>query len=374
MQVDNHSLRTKGYYVRGDTIYVRGVMDEVFYRRSTGLTATKKNLQHVAKKHQSILYKIISQETIVRNRLEVFGLEVINSGKNTREEETTKELISKFKRQIVPHFKHLDFEEITPLKIEAWQNYLLGRYSVATARKYINLLKRIMRKAVANKLTSSNPFDVVDSIKNKSTKPRDIYTKEEMKKILRGADGWVKVFLALAFSTGMRTGELISLRWEDFDFEARKIHVKHNMRKGHLKTTKTGNSRHVDILESVLEGVLFLYENKTHDEWVFPTRYGKPFGESKNFLKYHFKPLLEKVDVEYKTLYVTRHCFTTFMLSGGMDLLWVQNTLGHSTPETTLKFYSRYQEDTNNERAIKANKIFKNGANINTVVTQAKVM
>lgn len=364
----------KGYYIRGGIIYVRGYVDECFYRRSTGLSASRKNISFIAKKSAKILNEIIFEENQTHKTLKDFGLEVIESGSSYREAETTKTLISKFDREILPYFKHLDFDEITPLKIESWQNYLCGKLDISTARKYINLLKKILKKAVANNLLDKNPYDSVEMPqKKKIKKPRPIYSHEEMQKMLTTAKGWLKAFLLVAFSTGIRSGEMYALTWDDVDFKNKKIHVNKSIRKGKVKNTKTNKDRYVYILDCIVDELLLLYKYRKSDTWIFPTKDGKPFYDSKNFLKYHFKPLLKECSIEYKTQYVTRHSFATFMISGGMDILFVQHTLGHASAETTLKFYALYSEKEVDENKLnRANNIIKNSPNFSTLLAQER--
>jgi len=56
--------------------------------------------------------------------------------------------------------------------------------------------------------------------------------------------------------------------------------------------------------------------------------------------------LLEKINVTYRELRVTRHTFTSMMLNNGFDKSWVKAMLGHSAKSTvTDEHYFTYKRD-----------------------------
>lgn len=358
-------MRGDGYYVRGGMLYVDGFVGVTRYRKSTGLGVSKKNVAFVSKNHQRILEDIVAAEK--RVTFTSFGLDVIESGSEGRALPYHKELKSKFLREINPYFKHLEFNDIKPLMVEKWQNSLMKTYNVNTVRKYSNILKRIFTKAVANDLCDKNPFDGVSSLKGEKSKCRGFYTEEDISKILQGASGWFQLFLVTAFGTAMRTGELLALKWDDVDFEKNTITVGRSITHSVIKSTKTNQVRTIDMLD-IVKDALLKHREEAKCEWIFPNKDLTPYTESKNILKYYFKPLLEKVGVEYKTLYVSRHSFISLMLNRGMDLMWVQNMAGHASSTTTLKYYALF-DTTNKTRLNKANNILNNG----TLVAQTGI-
>jgi integrase len=51
------------------------------------------------------------------------------------------------------------------------------------------------------------------------------YTTSEIRLIIDGANGWLKVYFSLLFTTGMRVGEVLGLEWEHIDFENKIINL-----------------------------------------------------------------------------------------------------------------------------------------------------
>lgn len=355
------NMREKGYYIRGEIIYVKGVVDGKLARRTTGLSVSAANLQYVKAKHKTILREILRAE---QPKVEVlktpgfreFGLFVLETTSANRDIEWQKEVLSKFNNEICKEFEHLGFKNIKPMHIEAWQNKLLKTLKPSTVKRYTGIFRLVVRKAFVNELTGEfDPCDKVDFVRGKKPKKRSPYTHKEMQLMLQNATNWLKSFLCVAFGTGMRTGELIALKWEDIDFSERTIRVRRSINHGRVKCTKTSKERYIDMLDCVVLALAAQREN-AKSEWVFPNKFGNHFYDGQNIRRRHLVPLLSQIGIEYKTLYVTRHSFASFMLNGGMDLLWVQNTLGHQDSSTTLKYYSFFQNG-DEKRIKKANKI-----------------
>ncbi|MCD8490916.1 MAG: tyrosine-type recombinase/integrase [Geovibrio sp.] len=60
------------------------------------------------------------------------------------------------------------------------------------------------------------------------------------------------IFFALGFYTGMRTGELLALKWSDIDFSKYTITVQRTITKNRIKeSTKTEKSRTIDIIPAL---------------------------------------------------------------------------------------------------------------------------
>jgi integrase len=184
-------------------------------------------------------------------------------------------------------------------------------------------------------------------------------TFEEVRYILSNADGWFKNFMTLAFFTGMRTGEMLALRWEDVNLHSGKIIVRSSMTRGKIGTTKTGKVREIDVLDPVMQalreqfketglrGGFVFYSNKTQNA----------FTNSSSIAKINWKPLLKRLLIGERTLYQTRHTFATMMISKGEDIMWVSNMLGHADSSITLSIYARYRENKTVKRASFLDKV-----------------
>lgn len=355
----------KGYFVsKSNKIYVQGTVDTVYYRKSTKKEATKINLAYIKKYHYEVLLKLIDKEkekkTINQSNFKEFGLDVIYITSTLRNSNSQRGVLSRFNKHLVPYFENFSLVDIKPFDIENWQNKLLNTLSTASIKKCRDLLNVIMHKAYANDLIPKNPTQFADNIKvmSKKTIP---YSPLEVKLMLENSTGWFNLFLLLAFSTGLRTGELMGLKWSDINFNDGYINLQRSISKGITTSgsAKTKNhNRLVELMPVTVEAMeLYLKDLKKTQEWVFVSSLGLPFKESKTIVDFHLKPLLFKLGIEYKTLYATRHTFTSMMLNNGLETNWIKNMLGHSqSSKLTEDVYYTYQQ---NKKIIKsANNIF----------------
>jgi site-specific recombinase XerD len=56
-------------------------------------------------------------------------------------------------------------------------------------------------------------------------------------------------------------------------------------------------------------------------------------------VKTYLKPLLERLNITYKTLYATRHSFASSVVEKNLPITLAQKYLGHQKLSTTMDFY-----------------------------------
>lgn len=357
-------LKGKGWFVNEcGVIYLRGTVDGKSIRKSTGKKATKLNIEWIKKHAQNELNKLARAEEedrkFVRTNIEDFGMQVIELTSHKRDEAGNKDYRQKLRDYIVPFFKKYNLDDIKAIHIEMWQQEMLKKKSTATVKRCRNLLNIIMTKAEGSDIIAKNPLKFADNIKVEHEK-RTPYTELEMRTIIDNAEGWFKVFVLLAFSTGMRTGEVMALKWDDINLEERYIRLERSITKGKIKdkSNTIGKTKpHERTIELMADMIVMLkeyYKIKRNDKWLFVSKYDEPFKESKTIVKYYLMPLLVKNSIEYKGLYTTRHTFITMMINKGFDKTWVQEMVGHKVnSDVTDNHYFTYLRD--NERLESVN-------------------
>ncbi len=332
-----------GYSIRNNIIYVFGVVDGKRYRISTGKEDNPKNINWIKKNHWSVLLKHIDKkanENKLSLNLKEFSKEVIELTSHKRDALTQKDYISKINRMIIPYFRSYNLEDIKPFDIEKWQNQLLQKYSTTTVRRARNIFSMILKKAIANDMLSKNPIEYADNILVQHEK-QEPYTIEEMTKIMKYSTGWLKVFLYVAFTTGMRPGELMGLQWNDIDFSKKVIHLQRSITKGVIKTdTLTKNHNRIVIVPDFVLELLQEHQESSRSEWVFVSRLNKPFTESKGIANKHFKPLLDELHIQYKGLKATRHTYVSIMRNDGVDIELILEITGHSKEVSDKHYYT----------------------------------
>ena len=259
-----------------------------------------------------------------------------------------------FKKRIIPAFGKMGLSSIVQTDVKVWQSRLKAEGLSGKRIHNIRMVfQGIMNDAVADGLISKSPFDRLKAVSQKAQSEIRPFTLDEVQYILMHAEGWFKRFLAVAFFTGMRTGELMALRWEDISLKTNEISIRLSMRNGRLSDPKTVNSiREIEMLGPVIEALNEqFYETGLSGGTIFVNRSKVGFKDAGAIRKNYWYSLLKKLNLPQRDLYNTRHTFATIMISKGEDILWVSSMLGHSDSSVTLKHYAKHIKGEKVKRA-----------------------
>lgn len=328
---------------RGDSIYVCGSIDGIFYRKATGKKLNAQTKQWVKKADPlAVLAEILEKanpKTLELTTIESFGRYIIELTGSKRGKANQDDYIRILEKRIVPFFEHFSFEDVKPIHVIRFFEKTKTEVCGDRARRVKTVLTLIFDHAADNGLIDkiNNPLKAktVEDVEFYYQPNTAAYDFEETAMILQNSMGWLKVFLDISFKIGIRTGELMGVKWEDIDLATGKIHIKRTIYKGEIKEIKDhkDNKPHNRVVYLFPESLKLLknyFEVRPSDEWVFINKDGRYFKESKTIVDYHFKPLLKSIGVEYKTLYATRSSYASIMDFSGEELKDIQATMGHT--------------------------------------------
>lgn len=159
--------------------------------------------------------------------------------------------------------------QLTPKLIAEWRDQRLRMVKASTVLREINTLSAVLNVAIRE--WGSPIVNPVPSIKKPSSsqgRTRRLDSNEEEKLLEQLAPHYRRV-VEFALATGMRRGEILSLKWRDVDFKKRTAF---------LPITKNGESRRVPLSSKALS-LLNEQANATSQadskdaEHVFPVHY-----------------------------------------------------------------------------------------------------
>jgi integrase len=185
-------------------------------------------------------------------------------------------------------------------------------------------------------------------------------TPEQASAFLAAADSTPHgALFALAFHTGCRPGELLGLRWQDFDPEQARIQIRMGMhwRKAddprggwYLDDLKTESSRRDLRLDpETVENLKAHRKRQLADrmkagnawrdnDFIFCDEIGEPYTRS--MLQRRCKKILEAAGLPLTfSPYSARHSSATWMIDRGIDAKTVAGRLGHGDVVTTMRHY-----------------------------------
>jgi integrase len=143
----------------------------------------------------------------------------------------------------------------------------------------------------------------------------------------------------------MRTGELLALRWEDFDGES--FMVERSRTRGEITTTKTDQTRRVLLTDKVTRIVAKL-PSRFKQGYVFLAQHDKPYQSG-----YHLNQVFATAHKQTNTRrsqspnYPWRHTYASIGLISGLPPAFLAKQLGHtlSVFETTYAKWIDRSED-----------------------------
>ncbi|WP_410110968.1 site-specific integrase [Malaciobacter mytili] len=148
-----------------------------------------------------------------------------------------------------------------------------------------------------------------------------------MLKILNNSTGNLYYVIFIIIYTGIRPGEIISLTWNDIDFQKKRIAVDKTTFQGKVGDVKTQLSvRYIDILPPLEIKLKELKEISSSYNYLLLNQSKKPFY-SHDVLNLRFKKLLKQIGIKERNIYNIRYTFASHMISNiekGVDILWVK--------------------------------------------------
>lgn len=259
---------------------------------------------------------------------------------------------------IKPFFKDMKLTDVTPSVLQSFANYIYKNHTQQSAKVRLAFVKAVLNEAYRLREINDNPTHFIKTPKSsvKDVRIPDVYSKEEVKKVIDKLEGsTIEIPILLMLTLGLRCGEVCGLRWEDIDFENNIISINKTLtyvnKKGFIyKDPKTKGS--IRSLSAPIELMtklkkLKIQHNKLRLENIIETKFGNlvclnsilnPYSEP-TLLKSWYR-FLEKNNIKKITLHDLRHTHATLLILAGTDVKTVSDRLGHTDIKMTLNTYS----------------------------------
>jgi integrase len=239
----------------------------------------------------------------------------------------------------------LDDRDITSIKPSEIK-MILHEFNLmsSTYKQYLKLIRGVFNEAILDLAISYNPCEKIKAPKDDSEEIFP-FTQDELNRIIEHSDGWFQNFIATAFYTGCRVGELFALKWQNVDFKNKRIYI--DSTRGDYKegTTKTGKSRYVLLFDNLVKYLTAQRKKTGMREYVFLTDSGRNLIPA-NVRNYFWKPILKQLNIPFRKMGATRHTFATIMLQdGSFTINQVAKMMGHANIQMIIKHYNRYLKD-----------------------------
>ncbi|MFV2947391.1 tyrosine-type recombinase/integrase [Pseudomonas japonica] len=262
----------------------------------------------------------------------------------------------------MPALALVPFRAITPMmlrKIVAdteWPSQTVKRAAIAR-------LKALCKAAVLDEVIDRSPAASIQ-LPAKSKKKIEPFSVREAESIVN----WMSTtlpprlqiytaFYEFAFFTGMRTGEMMGLRWDEIDLEKKTAHVcRIVVDRQLMERTKTKYTRTVMLNTRAVSAIRKAKEIAEHEDrhkrrvsapspFVFQPLGGAPHMMAPETPGAHFNAAVKALGLPPRPQYNCRHTYATMCLMSGINPAFIAGQLGHSV-QVLLTTYAKWLNST----------------------------
>ena len=276
---------------------------------------------------------------------------------------TYRTYLGNMENHIIPYFtsKKIKLQEIKPRDITEYYTHLKThtQLSPTTIKHHHQNISKALSDAVIQGYIAVNPSTAARTPKEKRYHAEFLNNSqvEQLVELFECTPVYVPVVLCSIY--GFRRSEVLGLKWRNIDFEKGTIHICETLQQSTKKisgetnytdSTKTdGSDRTLPITRRAKELLLeqrriqksnkcFLGSGYADTDYVCTHDNGKEI--SPNYLSKKFHKIISESELPQIRLHDLRHSVASNLLNDGFTVVQVAEWLGHSSSNTTLKFYA----------------------------------
>lgn len=349
-----------GIRARGNSIIVDFTFQSQRCRESLRVKPTKTALKEAARKREAILYEIAmgkfdygshfpNSKNALRYSKNKGALITIESAlKNWLKKaekrcqySTIRDYNSAVYYHLIPAFGQLTFDSFQLAHVYDWLETL--NISNKRINNVLGPLRQTFKEAFYDGIIDINPMDRFRYLPPEAREPNP-FNKDEIHKILTQLEGQNRNLIQFAFYSGLRTSELIGLKWQDVDLQNGRVHIRTAVVRNREKSTKTASGiRTIELQPQSKKALVDQQQFTGNSDVVFhDPKTGTQWSGDHIIRKRIWIPALKAAQVEYRNPYQTRHTFASMLLSAGKNPLWVAQQMGHKDWGMIRKVYGRW--------------------------------
>ena len=257
---------------------------------------------------------------------------------------------------ILPEFDNVPLSELTSSRIQKFCDDLLTHGSSSgeglspkTVLDILSLMRSLLRYA---QIHGHQPPSTGKEIIIRQTAPDTVViprsSQEVLCRYLYANMSERNLGILLCLFTGMRVGEICALKWEDFSFQEKSVHVHNTMQRLQIPDSTAQKTR---IMVTSPKSKCSIRTIPIPDSLIqliqkeFPNRQGyvlaavnEKYIEPRTMQKY-FHYVQKQCGLVPVNFHALRHTFATRCIELGFDVKSLSEILGHATVNITLNRY-----------------------------------
>ncbi|MCZ6638783.1 MAG: site-specific integrase, partial [Candidatus Dadabacteria bacterium] len=231
---------------------------------------------------------------------------------------------------LTDYFGKVKLSEIKPQDIDSYKSTRLKKVAPATVNRELEIFRCLFNLADRwEKFYGKNPVSRAGLLTLNNQKQR-ILSVEEEKRLLSVYEPYLRNIIITALYTGMRKGEIISLKWDNVDFERNIITVE-------IENNKSKRIKRIPISSFLRKMLLELKLKNSDSNFIFLSSKGTPYTRQDS-LNRAFKLATKKAGIEDLRFHDFRHTAGTRMNEVTGNIVAVNKILGHSSLQMTMRY------------------------------------
>lgn len=231
-------------------------------------------------------------------------------------------------KQLAEKFGALPLRKFNMMLLEQFQTERLHKGNKpATINRFIATIKHMFTKATDWNMVEETVLKSVRKVKLLEEKNRRLrfLSKDECQELIKHCSPYMKPIVIMALNTGMRKGEILTLKWSNVDTKHRFIL---------LENTKNGERREIPINETLAKAIEGLPRRIDNGYVFYHPETEKPY----QCIKKGFASALKKAHINDFHFHDLRHTFASQLVMAGVDITTIKELLGHKSLTMTMRY------------------------------------
>ena len=245
--------------------------------------------------------------------------------------------------RFLSHWFERKLSTITKQEIQLIHEKIRKENGLYQANRMLARIHIIYNKAIEWGWNRTNPASSIKKFKEKS---RDRFLHpDELPRSFESLEAepnlTIKDYIYVSLFTGARKSNVLSMKWEDINFERREWLI---------PETKNGESLRVHLTEKVIDILKNRLQSNPNSKWVFES-----IGKTGHLVepKSGWKRILQRADIKDLRLHDLRRTLGSYQAINGASSLIIGKSLGHKNQQSTA-IYARLSIDPIKESVEKA--------------------
>ncbi|MFQ5662855.1 MAG: tyrosine-type recombinase/integrase [Terriglobia bacterium] len=240
-------------------------------------------------------------------------------------------------RTLARFFSGKRLSDVTSWDVERYKAERRKTVKAATVNRELGNLKHMLNMAVRWGMLDKNRIRDV-TLLHVVKRPERILGRAEEERLLAACDRTraphLRAIMTLALHTGMRKGEILSLEWSQVDLAERTVRID--------RAKSKYGERTIYLNESAYRTLWQLWQGQ-QNRFVFPSprNPAEPIRDH----KMGFWRAVKLAGIRHIRFHDLRHTFATRLVQAGVDLITVQQLLGHSSIRMTARYAHSLREN-----------------------------